>query len=100
MICFKDIRELRAAGDFAVISGFSGRRSDFRSFRLFDRSSCLPIVPGSVVDRDQDPYEFRPPGSRSVIICTDPDPSFIERKKSKENLDYYGYCFVTYIAED
>jgi hypothetical protein len=75
-------------------SGFSGRRSDFRSFlvflvipvfrsfRRFDRSSCLPIVPGSVVDPDQDPYEFRPPGSRSVIIiCTNPDPSIIKQKK-------------------
>jgi hypothetical protein len=30
---------------------------------------------------DPDPYVFGPPGSGSVIICTDPDPSINKQKK-------------------
>ncbi len=33
-----------------------------------------------------DPYAFGPPGSGSVIICTDPDPSIIQQKKKKKPL--------------
>ncbi len=30
--------------------------------------------------RWKDPYVFGPPGSRSIIICMDPDPSIITEK--------------------
>ncbi len=41
---------------------------------------------GSAVDPD--PYVFRHPGSRSIIICTDTDqdPSVIQQKNSKKTL--------------
>jgi hypothetical protein len=37
---------------------------------------------------DTDPEVFGPPGSGSVIVCTDPDPSIIQQK-NKENPDFY-----------
>jgi hypothetical protein len=48
-----------------------------------DKRSFIP----SVVDPDM--YVFGPPGSGSVIICTDldPDPS-IKKQKSKKILDF------------
>ncbi len=40
---------------------------------------------------DPDPYVFGPPGSGSVIICTDPN-HFTIKQKSRENLDFqYRY---------
>ncbi len=41
---------------------------------------------------DQDPYVFGPPGSGSVIICMDPDPS---NNKKKILINHDFYCFVT-----
>jgi len=41
-----------------------------------------------------DPYVFGPPGSGSVIICTDPDldqDTSINKQKSKKNLDFYHF---------
>ncbi len=47
---------------------------------------CFGSFFGSVVDPDM--YVFGPPGSKSVIICTDPDldPSS-NKQKNKKNLD-------------
>jgi hypothetical protein len=44
----------------------------------------------SVVDLD--PYVFGPSGSRSVIICTETDPS-INKQASKKNLDFYYFIY-------
>ncbi len=47
-----------------------------------------------------DPYVFEPPGSGSVIICTDPDPSIIKQTyNNKKNLDFYCFCdfFMTFL---
>ncbi len=33
---------------------------------------------------DPDPYVFKPPGSGSVIICWDPDPSINKQKKESK----------------
>jgi len=38
--------------------------------------SVLFVPEGSVAD----PYVFEPPGSGSILRCTDPDPSIIEQK--------------------
>ncbi len=42
-------------------------------------------VPTSVVDLVSDPYVFEPPGSRSAIICSDPDanPSIFQNQAKK-----------------
>ncbi len=45
-------------------------------FYSFD---CL-IAGHSVLDRRKEPLVFRPPGSGSVIICTDPNPSINKQK--------------------
>jgi hypothetical protein len=84
-------------------SGFPGHSSlpvvpTFPSFQLFTYSSGQCCGSGSIGSGC-----FRQASricNLSIIIGTDPDPSIIERKKSEENLDYYGYCFVTYITED
>ncbi len=44
---------------------------------------------------DPDPYVFGPPGSESVIICTDPDPPIIKQKKKKNNVFYCCDFFMT-----
>jgi hypothetical protein len=36
-----------------------------------------------------DPYGFGPPGSKSVVLCPDPDPSIIKQKM------FPYYYFVT-----
>jgi len=36
------------------------------------------------------PQVFEPPGSESIIICTDPDSDpFISKQLNEENLDYF-----------
>ncbi len=50
----------------------------------------IPLCPCSVPDPNSE--ILWPPGSGSVIICTDPDPDPpINKQKNKKNLDFYTF---------
>ncbi len=56
-----------------------------QNFYLFGNCHCFQLrdaAANSVVDPDlQDLYVFGPPGSRSVMICRDPDPTINMQQK-------------------
>ncbi len=58
--------------------------------KAFFYSVRIPLCPGSVPDPN--PETLGPPGSGSVIICTDPDSDPpINKQKNKKNLDFYTF---------